>query len=201
MEPDDEMDAPVIADWKDSRCIQILGGSAPNYRWSCVACRRSFTGGSRKFFNHILGVTDDKSAQCKPCAAVIPPEVVAFCEQKISSARMKKRARIVADEEARHIVQAEEAEQRDARRADHLSLGGSIDTSSTNRSSRQVDIQASLATAEKAVVDAAVASMIYETGLPMSWAKAPAVREMFNALCVYGKKTGREQYVPPGVCY
>jgi hypothetical protein len=45
-----------VTDWKDARCIRITGGKGPNYRWDCTACQRTFTGGGRKLYNHVLGI-------------------------------------------------------------------------------------------------------------------------------------------------
>ncbi len=99
--------------WKDSRCIKIMGGKPPNYRWQCVHCDRQFTGGSRKFFNHIMGITSDKSAQIAPClCAVIDPTVMAFCASKIDDSARTKRHRDEAGAEMRNMRSLREEEVR-----------------------------------------------------------------------------------------
>jgi hypothetical protein len=193
------MDA-AIEEWKDSRCIRIVGGKPPNYRWKCVHCRRTFTGGSRKFFNHILGIRKDKSAEISPClCALIDPVVVAFCTSKVEDAARGKRQR---DEEAADFRRArtlrEEEERRAREGADFVEaeLEDDLDDGSAGKPKRQCSLSEALEKQCKLSVDKAVAGMMYETGLPSRWAAAPSVREMFNEVCAYAVRSGKSFYRP-----
>ena len=192
-----------IQEWKDSRCVKIVGGKAPNCRWQCVHCDRQFTGGGRKFFNHILGITKDKSAQIAPCvSSAIDPAVMTFCTEKTEDTARLKRQRQEADAEFRRVRTLREEEVRKAREAgdyveEEVSNRGSTG-SSTGRSKRQCGLPETLQKQSKLSVDEAVAGMMYETGLPFRWAAAPSVREMFNEVCLYAVRTGKTFYRPPG---
>ena len=63
---------------------------------------------------------------------------------------------------------------------------------------RQLGLLDSMNRAQKIRVDKAVATWVYEAGLPFSVAASPPFREMLNELCAYGKRTGLEHYSPPG---
>ena len=95
-----------IRDWKDERCTVQISGTAPNYRWLCVACNQEFTGGVRKFKNHILGIKNDRSAQIRACEGNVSDAVREFCEGLQDHYLTKKRQRDAAAEEEEALRQA-----------------------------------------------------------------------------------------------
>ena len=190
-----------VKTWMDSRCVQILS-PGPNYRWNCKCCQKPFTGGQRKFINHILGITDDPSARVSVCVGPVIEAVKTFCEAKHADSEQKKRQRDEAaaqERRVRHAVEKAAAESRAAARAGNASNGtASAPISSPANNTRQLDLEGSFAKAHKHELDIAFASMLYEVGLPFTFAQQESVREFCNQLVKHGADTGSTFYNPPG---
>ena len=184
----------------DSRCVQVLAPGT-NYRWKCRCCSEDYTGGLKKFVNHVKGISNDKSARIAACLDAIPEEIKTFANEKHDESENKKRVRAEHAAQERSVRHAQETASREGAAAAAAARGNPAppeDALTPQGGGRQADLEESFEKDRVKELDLAFGRMMFEIGLPFNFAAQPALREFVNKLVHYGCKTGRTVYVPPG---